>query len=105
MIEKPLFIPLASAYFEAFLAGKKREELRRYGPRWNERTCRIGRAVVLSKGYGKRHRLIGRVEGFKRQRGETFGSRHRASIQRIYNTLDLEIACIRISLTPESDRP
>ena len=46
---KPLFIPLNTEYFEAFADGSKGEELRLYGPRWNEETCKLGREVVLSK--------------------------------------------------------
>lgn len=53
---RPLFIPLKTEYFQAFADGSKREELRRYGPRWNERTCCVGRDVVLSKGYSKQAR-------------------------------------------------
>jgi len=54
---KPLFIPLKTEFFEAFANGTKDTEYRRYGPRWNERTCAIGREVVLSHGYGKKRRL------------------------------------------------
>lgn len=57
----PLFVPLKREFFEAFAAGTKTREFRKYGPRWNERTCRRGRPVVLSMGYGKAHRLRGRV--------------------------------------------
>jgi len=62
--EKPLFIPLKREFFEAFKNGTKTEEYRIYGPRWNEKTCRSGRKVVLSLGYGKKHRLTGVVEDF-----------------------------------------
>lgn len=62
--EKPLFIPLMSKPFAEFLAGTKKFELRLYGPRWNEKTCRIGRRVVLSRGYGTRSRLFGSVCSF-----------------------------------------
>jgi hypothetical protein len=65
--ENPLFIPLKTEYYEGFLLGTKTTEYRRYGPRWNERTCRVGRRVVLSKGYGKAHRLRGVVVGFQRR--------------------------------------
>lgn len=61
---KPLFIPLKAKYFDAFAAGTKDTEYRLYGPRWNERTCPPGRPVVLSRGYGKAHRLNGRIEHF-----------------------------------------
>jgi len=64
---KPLFIPLKTEYFEAFKAGTKTFEYRRYGPRWNERTCPVGRPVVLSKGYGKQHRLTGVVAEFRQR--------------------------------------
>lgn len=56
---KPLFIPLKSEYFDAFYNGKKTVEWRIYGPRWNDQTCTPGRKVVLSKGYGKYHRMDG----------------------------------------------
>lgn len=63
--EKPLFIPLKSEWFEAFENGEKTEEYRPSGGRWNERTCRIGRAVVLSHGYGKHRRMTGIITGFR----------------------------------------
>lgn len=62
---KPLFISLKRAYFEAFKAGTKTEEFRPEGPRWNARTCAVGRRVVLSLGYGKAHRLAGVVAGYR----------------------------------------
>lgn len=61
---KPLFIPLKTKFYEDFLSGKKRVEYRLYGRRWNERTCSVGRPVVLSKGYGASHRQGGMVVGF-----------------------------------------
>jgi hypothetical protein len=62
--EKPLFIPLKTEHYEAFKRGDKTTEYRLAGPRWNAATCPVGRAVVLSKGYGKGDRLNGRVIGF-----------------------------------------
>lgn len=62
---KPLFIPLKTEYYNAFAQGVKDTEYRLYGPRWNERTCFIGRKVVISKGYGKANRLTGRIIGFR----------------------------------------
>ena len=67
-----LFIPLKREYFEAFERGEKIAEYRIYtpddvrcrGPRWNEKTCFIGRPVVLSCGYGKARRLRGTINGF-----------------------------------------
>ena len=101
MSEHPLFVPLRSEYYEAFKAGKKTDELRIYGPRWNERTCAVGRAVVLSKGYGKKNRMTGRVWKFKRQHGSTFGSTYKASILDCYGTLDVWMAVISVtSLQP-----
>jgi len=61
---KPLFIPLKTKYFEAFENGSKDTEYRPYGKRWNERTCPVGRPVVLSRGYGKQRRLEGVIERF-----------------------------------------
>jgi hypothetical protein len=59
-----LFIPLKRRYFEDFEQGKKLFEYRTYGPRWNEKTCVIGRRVTLSLGYGKQRRLAGEVVSF-----------------------------------------
>lgn len=64
MSEKPLFIPLAAQWFDAFATGSKTREYRLIGARWNEKTCRIGRAATLSRGYGKQARLYGRVASF-----------------------------------------
>ena len=62
--ERPLFVPLRCVWFQAFRDGAKDEEWRRYGPRWNETTCRIGRPVMLSLGY-TRTCLTGVVTGFR----------------------------------------
>lgn len=94
---KPLFIPLKSEYFEAFKSGKKTEELRLYGKRWNENTCPVGRMVTISKGYGKKNRMAGKIWKFKRQHGTTFGSTYKAAIHDVYGTLDVWIACISIT--------
>jgi hypothetical protein len=59
MNDKPLFIPLRTEYFEAFRNGTKTREYRTEGRMWNHLTCRPGRPVILSKGYGKAHRLNG----------------------------------------------
>jgi hypothetical protein len=63
--EKALFIPLARRWFLSFQAGDKDTEYRAYGPRWNERTCRIGRAATLALGYGH-PRLSRVVTGFEK---------------------------------------
>ena len=63
--EKPLFIALRAVHFEEFAAGTKTEEYRKIGGPWNARTCRVGRAVVLSRGYGKHARLRGVVTGYR----------------------------------------
>lgn len=90
--EKPLFIPLNAEYFEAFERGDKDTEYRPNGPRWNERTCRIGRAVTLSYGYGKARRLSGVVIGF-----EVVGPDTQEAIRTVYPTGD-EFAAIKIEL-------
>lgn len=67
---KPLFVPLYTRWYEAFASGVKTTEFRKYGPRWNERTCLPGRAVTLSKGYSKGQRLSAVVDRFERVGGE-----------------------------------
>lgn len=64
MTEKPLFIPLRTEWFRQFEAGTKDTEYRAYGPRWNERTCRVGRPATISHGYSGK-RLSRSVTGFK----------------------------------------
>jgi hypothetical protein len=63
-MDKPLFIPLKAEYFDAFAAGTKNIEYRKFGPHWNKDTCAQGRPVVLSRGYGKQQRLRGVVAKF-----------------------------------------
>lgn len=94
----PLFIPLKAPYFDAFKDGSKTEELRRYGPRWNDSTCTIGRPVTLSRGYGKAHRMTGTIRKFRKQHGSTFGRTYKAAILAVFGTLDIDIACISIVL-------
>ena len=67
-IVRPLFLPLKHEYFEAFERGEKTVEYRVYGTRWNERTCAVGRKVVLSHGYGTKRRLRGEVTHFEKSR-------------------------------------
>jgi len=64
---QPLFIPLCAGPFDEFKAGSKQnmEEYRPEGPRWNAEVCRIGRRVVLSRGYGKKDRLQGVIVGYR----------------------------------------
>lgn len=95
--DTPLFIPLRTEFYEAFKSGAKRDELRAYGTRWNERTCSVGRPVLLSKDYGKQNRLTGRIWAFRKQHGSTFGSGYKRAIFDCYGTLDIEIAVISIT--------
>lgn len=62
--ERPLFIPLRAQWFDLIESGEKRHEYRAYGPRWNERTCRVGRSAIVSRGYGTAHRLAKVVASF-----------------------------------------
>lgn len=96
-MEKPLFIPLKTEFYEAFENGTKIYELRKYGKRWNEETCEVGRPVVLSKGYGKQSRMQGIISDFGKHRGETFSDAYRKDIKAVYGTDKIDIAMIRIS--------
>ncbi len=92
---KPLFIPLKTQYFEAFECGSKTSELRVYGARWNEKTCYIGREVVLSKGYGKKHRLHGMIVFTEIVSARELQS-HREALLDCYGHLDMNIITIHI---------
>lgn len=94
--EKPLFIALKSEYFKQFKSGHKHAEYRLYGKRWNENTCRIGRKVTLSNGYGKKDRITREIVGFYKRDVHTFGSTAKQAILDCYGTLDKPIAEIRM---------
>jgi len=95
---KPLFIPLYTKYFDRFADGSQREELRLYGARWNESTCPVGRDVVLSKGYGRHARLVGRIVGFERRTGSQIDPYRHADLVTVYGRLDRLIAVIAIEV-------
>jgi hypothetical protein len=93
---KPLFIPLKGEFYDQFAKGQKDTEYRPYGPRWNEDTCPVGREVVLSRGYGKAHRLRGTVTHFTLSKVITQTRLWRS----IYGTKHHRAACIQIRLAP-----
>lgn len=93
MAEKPLFVPLTRRWFEQFERGEKTTEFRLYGARWNERTCRIGRAVTLSLGYGTKRRLTGVVCRF-----ELVGPDVDPAIREVYPSAEM-IAAIGIKVS------
>lgn len=90
----PLFVPLKTLFFDAFAARTKDTEFRPYGPRWNEKTCPVGRLVTLSHGYGKKRRLSGVVVDFDRSPEPTLTDAWRAC----YGDRGGDAACIRIAL-------
>lgn len=94
-MKKPLFIPLKELGFHQFATLVKVDEFRPEGPRWNAETCRIGRPVVLSCGYGVRRRLAGIVAGYR-----VVGPDADAAIPAIYPGVE-RIAAIRIRVHPE----
>jgi len=91
---KPLFIPLKTEFYEVFASGVKDTEYRLYGPRWNERTCAIGRAVVLSHGYGVKRRMRGVIVGFTRSADATDSDAWR----KCYGDKVGDAACIKIKV-------
>lgn len=95
----PLFIPLKAVYFDAFDAGTKTRELRLYGPRWNERTCFAGRPAVLSKGYGKHHRLTAIVTGFAVLVPAELTPTELADFIALYGASAVHAAVIQLTLT------
>ena len=60
----PLHLRLKFVWFDAFASGTKQHEWRRYGERFNERTCPIGRPVILGRGYTP-ERLTGTITSFE----------------------------------------
>lgn len=88
----PLFIPLKAVHFDAFADGSKDTEYRVYGIRWHELTCRKGRPVLLSRGYGKMRRLRGRIVDFWSTTEQT------AAFAAIYPDHRGLVACIKIEV-------
>ena len=95
--EKPLFIPLRREHYEAFATGTKpgMEKLRPCGARWNTKTCRVGRPVILSLGYGRQHRLQGWVSGYRVDISQVHLS---PAWVAIYGPGPCAVACIKIAL-------
>lgn len=60
---KPLFLPLRRKYFDWFASGVKTFEFRQLGGRWTLFNCYPGREVILSLGYGRHRRLLGKIVG------------------------------------------
>ena len=99
MEEHPLFIPLNAEHFEAFEAGEKAEEYRAPGGRWNARTCRPGRPVVLSYGYGKQRRLRARVRHFRHVKVSELPLKAREAVRAIYGQID-RVVVIGLDVEP-----
>ena len=105
----PLFIPLKSLHYDRFAEGVKTKEYRRYGKRWNERTCRVGRAVVLSRGYGTQDRLHGRIDGFGKIRARQLDGHSQRALMDLFGHEEIDsmvIACISVAdLQPVRSKP
>ena len=56
-----LFVPLNKEWYNLFLAGKKKWEIRGYSSRFNEKTVKVGRNVELRKGYMKEGAIWGEI--------------------------------------------
>ncbi len=98
---KPLFVPLKTEHYRLFEGGGKTHEFRKYGPRWNERTCVIGRPIVLSRGYGKADRLAGKIVWFAKVQPKDIGGLNRIAMRALYGDLDFEVADIGIELNEQ----
>ena len=100
---KPLFLPLKAQFFDAFVDGSKTTEYRLYGARWNEGTCKVGRPVLLSRGYGKRFRRWGQIESFYTSKDVTESPAFRACYPLARK--EALAACIKIRLTGDFPKP
>lgn len=96
--DKPLFIPLNTKHYEAFEDGSKIYELRLHGKRWHRGTCWAGRDVTLSKGYGKKNRLHGKVGIVWITDTDCLNDDIQKDISEIYGEGNHEIICIEVKL-------
>ena len=96
--EKPLFIPLKTEYFNAFKSGEKSVELRNAkDKRWSANNCSVGRAVTLSRCYGKHERLSGVVAAFAVLHVDELEAPSRAAFKACYGEAANYVSCIHIS--------
>lgn len=84
---KPLFIPLKTEYFNAFKEGTKKYELR-VGAKWGHKHCKVGRAVTLSKGYGKHERLNGVITSFESVNVDSLSDNDYNAVKALYPYTD-----------------
>ena len=56
-----LFVPLNKHWYDLFLEGKKKWEIRGLGNRFNRQTVRVGRDVELRRGYAKEGAIWGKI--------------------------------------------
>ena len=98
--KKPLFIPLMTEHYRAFEDGTKTVEYRKHGKRWNEDVCAVGRAVVISKGYGKYERMMGKIVTYDLKIVEDLPPDVAVAFGRCYplTTANTLVACIGIEL-------
>lgn len=101
--KKPLFIPLNTKHYEAFEDGSKDTEYRLHGKRWNEVCVWKGRAVTLSKGYGKKNRLYGVVRDVWVTNSVSLRPDVQEAIKEIYGEGIHEIFCIGVKLSKKGD--
>ena len=102
---RPLFIALKSEWYEAFRAGTKTHELRKFGARWNFETCFVGRRVTLSHGYTDkgRGRLSGTITAFERTSAARLGQTEQAAWLKVYGFAHSDVARMTIKLDEEND--
>lgn len=87
-VGKPLFIPLGSEDFESFKQGKKTQDFRINGQRWNATTCFAGRPVVLSKDYGKGGSMSGVISSFEALPVDGLSVEHQAAVVKVFGKLE-----------------
>jgi hypothetical protein len=56
-----LFVPLNKHWYNLFLEGKKKWEIRGLSNRFNRQTVRVGRDVELRRGYAKEGAIWGKI--------------------------------------------
>jgi len=100
-LERPLFIPLKTEFYNQFIWGEKDTEFRKYGARWNELTCPPMRPVILSKGYGKKFRRSGVISRFNKTHIDKINPLIRESLKALYPDGIEFVACIGVKLDDE----
>ena len=100
-MEDELEIKVFEKYFEQWIDRKKKYEMRIYGEKWNEKTCRVGKKAIIRCGSKGLSSVSGVISGFSVVEACDLPQSDQDTIKEIWGTIDLTMACIEINIEIE----